>query len=355
MDPTPSLTQRMHSDKSNSPNPNLSSTSKTTAIQSSSPQTTETTPLDSHQTHPNSTTFNPNKLSFYHELEEWQQDNHFIRSGYVKGTYSYKKSFGSLLYVHNETGNIYTHLLPSLILMTALVYYLKYHLPIYDDSLKLWEWLNFLQFGLAANFCLSMSSLFHCLKSHSHKVSKFGNQLDYFGIIILITCSLISIVLFAYVNDNFWKYTFTVTFLGLGSICTFFTLDPKFSSAAYRPIRSTMFILFGLSGLLPIVVGIYKYGVSVTREISGLGWLISEGVFYITGAVLYAMRVPERFTHKDHQHHIGTFDIWGHSHQIFHVFVVVAAYCHWKALVVCYHYMHQVTLSHNMGLGSFLK
>lgn len=293
----------------------------------------------------------PSGLSFFHQLDEWQQDNHFIRSGYVKGTGSYKKSFGSLLYVHNETGNIYSHLVPLLVLMASLIYYVKYHLPVYGDHLPAWEWLNFIQFGLAANFCLTMSSVFHCLKSHSHKVSKFGNQLDYFGIIILITCSLISIVMFAYVKDTFWKYTFCVVFLGLGSVCTVFTLDPKFSSAKYRPIRSTMFILFGLSGTLPIFVAFKKYGVAVTSEMAGLNWLILEGFFYILGAVLYAMRVPERFTHLDQDEtsllqkpHIGKFDIWGHSHQIFHVFVVIAAFCHWKALVACYLYMHSVTL-----------
>lgn len=291
-------------------------------------------------------------LSFYHELDEWQQDNHFIRYGYVKETNSYKKSFQSLFYIHNETGNIYSHLLPSLIMMISLIYYIKYHLHTYEGHLKAWEWANFLQFGLAANFCLAMSSIFHCLKSHSHGVSKFGNQLDYFGIVVLITCSLISIVLFAYVDESFWKPCFCFVFVVLGSICTFFTLDPKFSSAVYRPIRSTMFIIFGLSGVLPVLVAVHKYGLLVTSERAGLPWLLLEGIFYISGAVLYAIRVPERFTHVEEDEtslllgpHVGKFDIWGHSHQIFHVFVVIAAYCHWRGLLACYHYMHQVTLA----------
>lgn len=294
----------------------------------------------------------PSRLHYFHELDEWQKDNHFIKSGYVKGTDSYKSSIASLFYIHNETGNIYSHLLPSASILVALVYYLRFHLPLYEEQLHFWEWCNFMQFGLAATLCLGMSSVFHCIKSHSHSVAKFGNLLDYFGIIILITCSLISIIVFAYHDDLFRKLVYSGIFLCLGSLCTFFTLDPKFSSAIYRPIRSTMFILFGLSGVLPIVDSLYYLGYGITREKAGLQWLILEGFFYIFGAVLYAARIPERFTHVEEDEVsllnnplTGRFDIWGHSHQIFHVFVVIAAFCHWKALLQCYYYMHEAASS----------
>lgn len=290
----------------------------------------------------------PMRLHYYHELDEWQKDNHYIKSGYVRGTNSYKATIKSLFFIHNETGNIYSHLLPSMVILISLIYYLQFHITVYEDLLKFWEWCNFLQFGLAATFCLGMSSIFHCIKSHSHKVAKFGNLLDYFGIIILITCSLISIILFAFHDDLLREGIYSVIFLSLGSLCTFFTLDPKFSSPVYRPMRSTIFVLFGLSGILPVIDSLYYLGVETTNKRAGLNWLILEGFFYISGAALYAARVPERFTHIEEDEVSllnnpisGMFDIWGHSHQIFHVFVVIAAFCHWRALLQCYHYMHE--------------
>lgn len=52
------------------------------------------------------------KLTYlYHELAPWQQDNAYITSGYRPASNSYLKSWLSLLYIHNETVNIYTHLL----------------------------------------------------------------------------------------------------------------------------------------------------------------------------------------------------------------------------------------------------
>lgn len=291
------------------------------------------------------------KLYYYHELDEWQQDNHFIRSGYVKETSSYKECFNSLLYLHNESMNIYTHLIPSLFVLLAIIYYVNYELPIYDNYLGCWEKLNFIHFGIAATACLLISSVYHCVKSHSQMVSKKGNKYDYFGIVILITCSLNSVILFAFYDEPFWRYFFVVTFFSLGTICTVLTLDPRFSSNTYRPMRSLMFIIFGLSGILPILVAIRIHGYAKAVEMCCANWLVLEGISYISGAVLYAMRVPERFTHKDEDQtsllrnpSSGKFDIFGHSHQIFHIMVVIGAFCHWKALVGCYNYLHTVIL-----------
>lgn len=291
------------------------------------------------------------KLYFYHELDAWQQDNHYIRSGYVKETSSFKKSLQSLTYIHNETVNVYSHLIPSTVVLLSVWYYTSNIITIYPNSLGVWEKLNFFQFGFACTFCLFMSSSFHCFKNHSPAIHKIGHRFDYFGIVILITCSLISIVLFAYNDQPALRNGLCLTFIILGTICTVMTLNPKFATNVYRPIRSLMFILFGLSGVLPIVLGIRKFGFEEVNQRTSLIWLALEGVFYISGAVMYAARFPERLTHKDEDEQSllnnptpGKFDIFGHSHQIFHCLVVVAAFCHWMSLVGCYNHLHQVTL-----------
>ena len=46
-----------------------------------------------------------------------------------------------------------------------------------------------------------------------------------------------------------------------------------------------------------------------------------EGAVYGLGAVFFALRIPESVWP-------GRFDIWGGSHQIFHVLVVVASMVH---------------------------
>lgn len=282
----------------------------------------------------------PQRLAYYHELSPWQQDNHYIKSGYIKETRSYRKCAESLLYLHNETVNVYSHLIPGTLVLTAVSLYLHYASEYKDHAF--WETCNFYLFGIAATTCLLLSLTFHCIKCHSKEVDKFGNQCDYFGIVVMITCLLILIINFAFYDVRGARDFFITIFVILGSICGVLTLHPKFRSNVYRPLRASMFITFGLSGVLPVLFSMYKFGFEKTSERCSFHWLLLEGIFYITGAVLYAVRIPERFGEVSEVY--NRFDIFGASHQIFHFFVVIAAYCHWKALVGSYIYLHEVIL-----------
>lgn len=53
--------------------------------------------------------------------------------------------------------------------------------------------------------------------------------------------------------------------------------------------------------------------------------LVTMGGLYLTGAFLYAARIPERWLP-------GKCDIWFQSHQLFHVLVVAAAFVHYHGI-----------------------
>lgn len=93
-----------------------------------------------------------------------------------------------------------------------------------------------------------------------------------------------------------------------------------------------MFVAMGGSSVLPVLHGLRLYGWADLEERMGLSWMLAEGVLYITGAGLYAARVPEKWAP-------GRFDIWGSSHQIFHFLVVAAAACHLVGLVKSANYL----------------
>lgn len=69
----------------------------------------------------------------------------------------------------------------------------------------------------------------------------------------------------------------------------------------------------------------------------GLFYLILQGLLYIVGAMIYALRIPERFAP-------GKFDKFGSSHQIFHVFVLAAASTHFIGLCIAYEHLHERAL-----------
>lgn len=135
-------------------------------------------------------------------------------------------------------------------------------------------------------------------------------------------------------------------------------LFPRFRTPAWRPFRAFMFVAMGLSALFPVLHGVKTFGVAQMERQMGLSWLIIQGVLYILGAGIYAVsgpgcnvytacwcfrhntrlttsqaRIPEKLAP-------GSFDIWGSSHQIFHVLVVMAAGAHLTGLLKAFDYAH---------------
>lgn len=253
------------------------------------------------------------RLLHWNELEEWQRDNEFIYSGYVASRKSMKYVFKSLTYLHNETVNIYSHLVPGVLALTLMFVYISSVTP------------PQVTFTVGCFTCLVLSATFHLLKSHSEAVATLGNKLDYLGICILIAASMLAILSISFNDLATQRYFFSGLSIALGLACSYASLSDIFRSRKYRPVRAFMFVCYGLSGVLPVVYGAFAFGYSEMSRRTCLPYLLAEAFFYIFGAFLYAVRFPEKYNP-------GHYDLFGHSHQLFHVFVVIAAYCHYACI-----------------------
>lgn len=129
-------------------------------------------------------------LLLWDDLPAWRRDNAFIHSGYrqIRGSYLY--SLKSLFYLHNESINIWSHLIGAFValLSAAYVYYIVH--PRYVSATTS-DVLVFSCFFCGAFLCLGMSATFHTLVDHSQAVAKWGNKLDYTGIVALIVGSYV--------------------------------------------------------------------------------------------------------------------------------------------------------------------
>ncbi|KAF2267975.1 HlyIII-domain-containing protein [Lojkania enalia] len=268
----------------------------------------------------------------WHELPSWQQDNHYIHSGYRPQSNSYIKSAKSLGYIHNETVNIYSHFIGAIlaIISSAILYHVLE--PRYETATRE-DVLVFSCFFLGAAACLGMSATFHTISNHSQAVNSFGNVLDYLGIVFLIWGSFIPILYYGFQSEphlikRYWAMITTLA-AGTALVC----VHPKTRTPALRPFRALMFVFMGLSAVFPVFHGIQIYGIEQMRKTIGLDWVVLQGTLYILGAGIYATRFPERLKP-------GKFDIWGSSHQIFHVLVVLAAASHLTGLIKAFDYEH---------------
>lgn len=116
----------------------------------------------------------------WNDLPAWQQDNHHIHSGYRPASNSYSRSFASLTHLHNESVNIYTHLVGAVLAAIAGIYVYGLIQPRYEAA-SIEDVLVFSCFFGGAVACLGMSATYHTISNHSESVARLGNKLDYLG------------------------------------------------------------------------------------------------------------------------------------------------------------------------------
>ncbi|KAK4570356.1 hypothetical protein LTR86_002436 [Recurvomyces mirabilis] len=268
----------------------------------------------------------------WNDLPSWLQDNHYIHSGYRPASNSYGKSFSSIGYLHNESVNIWTHLFGAALAAIAagtlnVAFKPRFDLATNEDVLV------FACYFLGAIACLGMSATYHTISNHSQAVAKFGNRLDYIGIVFLIWGSFIPSIYYGFSAEPVLvtRYWSMITTIGAGTLAV--VMLPKFRSPQWRPFRAFMFVAMGLSAVVPVIHGLQIYGAEQMEDQIGLSWLVGQGMLYILGAAIYAARIPERWRP-------GSFDIFGSSHQIFHILVVLAAAAHLVGLLKAFDYEH---------------
>lgn len=74
--------------------------------------------------------------------------------------------------------------------------------------------------------------------------------------------------------------------------CITVSVNPKFRTSEWRPFRAGMFVAMGLSAVIPIIHGVFLYGVTQLQVQMGLSWVVSQGALYILGAAIYAVSSP---------------------------------------------------------------
>ncbi|KJE96688.1 adiponectin receptor protein 1 [Capsaspora owczarzaki ATCC 30864] len=272
----------------------------------------------------------------YHELPDWLKDNELILNHHRPQLFTFAQCIESIFRIHSETGNIWTHLVGWLAFLAVCVATFSYHLGDYP-----WEdHACFAAFFVGLLVCLSMSTTFHTVCCHSVNVAAVFSRFDYAGISMLIVGSTIPFLYYAFKCNTVVRYTYTGICVFLGTACIIISILPRFDTPRFRVHRMVTFLSFGVSGIVPGIHCIVVSGFMFQVEAAGIGYMLLMGALYITGAVLYAARIPERFFP-------GKCDLIFQSHQIFHVLVLAAASVHFYGLLRAaeYHHTHDTCVA----------
>ncbi|KAF9577900.1 hypothetical protein BGW38_006605 [Lunasporangiospora selenospora] len=274
------------------------------------------------------------RLLRFEELPEQWQENKYIFSGY-RFLSSKTQCFQSIFYVHNESGNIWTHLLGFFYFLAVGIYFFSgsnpyFSTPSFTPHRGLpyvpadgYDKLVFLVFFLAVYKCLLMSSLWHTFAQIAHEgTMRCMACLDYVGISVLIAASVVVTEYYGFYCESVFRNSYisaTALFGVAGVVVPWLSW---FDQKETRWLRITFFISMAASALLPVFHLMLIQGAGPTLE-----WifpLLKSMGSYLLGVFLYANQYPERIFP-------GRFDHLGSSHQLWHLCVLGGVYFHFTA------------------------
>ena len=147
----------------------------------------------------------PKRILFtFEEVQVWQRDNEYLVGHYRNTSDSYRECLKSLFYLHNQTGNIFTHLIGAVMILLYAIY-------AYDNVSKQYmtaDIHDLLAFGVfvgSAVICFGISATFHTFGNHSNAVYHTWLMLDLYGIFILIVGTVYSGTYYGfYCERQYW-------------------------------------------------------------------------------------------------------------------------------------------------------
>ncbi|KFH67900.1 hypothetical protein MVEG_06631 [Podila verticillata NRRL 6337] len=287
--------------------------------------------------------FDLGPLCTWAELPAWMQDNPAILTGYRRETLSHRKSLASLFYLHNESVNIWSHLLGAIafVIISPIAYFRVIGVL---DTIQWTDIGVFYAFIVGAIICLSMSASFHTFCCHSEEVSGQWNRCDYVGIVFLTVGSFYPAIYYIFYCHKTWQIMYISLISVFGGATVIAVLQPRFRTPQFRWVRSGLFLAMGLSALFPVIHGIILYGFAMAQRAVALNYLFCVGAAYVFGALIYGSRVPECFFP-------GKFDHFMSSHQIFHICVLIGCAVHFVGISKTMAFWHSTNHSCSIPLA----
>ncbi|EEB07006.1 hemolysin-III family protein [Schizosaccharomyces japonicus yFS275] len=241
---------------------------------------------------------------------DWQ-NNPYILRGY-RFYQSKRRCVKSILSWHNETVNIWSHML-GMFVFAGICLFLHPNTQWWTD-LPLSNRLIALVFLLAAVKCLACSTIWHTFASLANlKAMHRAACMDYLGISVLIAASIMSVEFYGFSCFPKMRNVFLFFTGSLGVIGIYTPWKDWFNDNKYRHVKIAFFVGLACSGFAPLLTMIHMRGFYYTMWI--LRYVMYSIACYCFGVTLYAFNFPERAFP-------GVFDNLGNSHQWWHFMIV---------------------------------
>ncbi|CAH0021536.1 unnamed protein product [Clonostachys rhizophaga] len=230
----------------------------------------------------------PPRLLSVTEIPSWYSNNSFVRSGYRPVTQSVSRCVQSLAYLHNETVNIYTHLVPALVSLAASFFFHAFFLSNYPKAI--WQDEVIFQIYLTTTiFCFGISSVYHTLVCHSEGYAIAWVRLDLIAIVFQIIGSVVSGLYMGFYCEPTLQKTYWVMIVVLGTFSGAVNVLTDLDSTKWRLLRLLTLVATGFSALAPIIHAATMFPYWQLDKQTGLRFYYAEGVAMVSGVYFYAV------------------------------------------------------------------
>ena len=265
---------------------------------------------------------------FHHHI------NPFIYSGYRIPTFDYQKCLQTILYLHNETVNIWSHLIGFFIFIGILI---KWTYDYYQKANCIERFAVYF-YIINVMILLSASCAYHTFNSHSVKIADECLCYDWMAVSLVCACSAVySGYYLIYQQSHAIYFIFLIILI---SFMIFFSFLSKESLKDCHEdeicpeenhqsviLRTLLYCLFSSATLISWIIHYFLLNLPKWNELkdeskNALWGIIATYMAY--GTVIFKIfAIPEQFS-------TYTFDLFGYSHQIFHFGIVSGALILWN-------------------------
>ena len=210
--------------------------------------------------------------------------------------------------LHNETGNVWTHLLglPVFIALLVRELMMPIDVPYYRVVAA--------GYMLACIFMLASSTFFHLVREQSKLVYDRAVKVDLTGVVAVTVCSFLVGIRYGFYCTHNVAMAYLIIVSILGSTAIFWAWSPSLLENLWLTIF--FFASFTAFSLVPLIHWIIIIGGAGSEQADVFLWkFLAMLSFYLMGFLAFSYSWPERMRP-------GRFDLVGHGHQIWHVGVL---------------------------------
>lgn len=240
----------------------------------------------------------------------------FIVKGYRSPKSSAIQCILSVFEANNETLNFWTHFLPCWYFLWVLKG-LSEEIDFWNDPYS-WPLLTYMLASCAFPMASAIAHVFNTMSDKARHVCFF---VDYAALSVFTFGVAVSYR--AYVFPDALRQTVSVNVFVIGAVvnamlCTVVSCHSRFMTPGLYPklLRISAFAAPYFYNCSPVIYRLL-YGTAEELAMESQYYHFRQFIFIATSAFLYVSHIPERF-------YPGWFDIVGHSHQLFHVFTILA-------------------------------